>query len=67
MNLFIAYKLDAWSLDLKVNFALKDYLFGAVKLTKNHDQDKISYFGQGLDETMLNIPLLLKGQNSFFV
>ena len=36
-NLFILYKLDARSQDLKYNFTLKNCLFGAVKLTKNVD------------------------------
>ena len=34
VNLFIVYELDTWSRDLKGDFALEDFLFGAVKITK---------------------------------
>ena len=33
---------------LKTNFTWKDYLFGAVKLTKNADPNKCSYSGYGI-------------------
>ena len=35
VNLFVVYKLDRRSRDLNTGFTLKDYLFGAEKLTKN--------------------------------
>ena len=43
VNLFIAYELDTWSRDLNTDFTLKDFLFRAVKLTKNADPDKYKY------------------------
>ena len=45
------YELDRWSQDLNAKFTLKDYLFGAVKLTKNADPNKYSYseYGIGFD------------------
>ena len=39
VKLFI-YELDRWPRNLNTDFALKDCLFGAVKLTKNADPDK---------------------------
>ena len=55
VNLFIAYELDAWSRDLSANFTLKDYLFGAFKLTRNADPGKYSYswYGIGFDSCSL--------------
>ena len=38
-NLFIVYELDRWSRDLNTDIALKDCLFGAVKLTKNTQEE----------------------------
>ena len=43
VNLSTAYELDRWLQGLNANFALKDCLFGAVKLTKNADPDKYYY------------------------
>ena len=37
VNLFIVYELDTWSDNLNAEFALKDCLFGNVKITKNAD------------------------------
>ena len=48
VDLFIVYKLDAWSRDLKTDFTLKICLFGAIKLTKNADPDKCYYSGCGI-------------------
>ena len=48
MNLFIVYELDTWSQDLSADFALKDWLFGSVKLTKNADPNKYQYSGYGI-------------------
>ena len=36
VNLY-TYKLDTWSKDLNTDFKLGNYLFRAVKLTKNAD------------------------------
>ena len=51
VNLFIVYELDTGSRDLNTDFALKDCLFGSVKLTKNADPDKYKYSscGTGFD------------------
>ena len=35
INLFMIFQVDTWSKDLSTKFTLRDYLFGAVKLTKN--------------------------------
>ena len=43
VNLFIVYELDRWSKDLNADLTLKDFLFGAVKFTKNAVPDKYSY------------------------
>ena len=45
VNLYITYKLDAWSQGLNTNFTLGNCLFGAVKLIKNADPDKYKYGG----------------------
>ena len=40
VDLYITYKLDTWSKDLNTDFKLGNYLFRAVKLTKNVDPNK---------------------------
>ena len=42
------YELDRWSPDLKTKLILKDWLFAAVKLTKNADTDKYKYSGYNI-------------------
>ena len=42
VNLFIVYEL------LYIDYILKDFLFGAVKLTKNADLDKYKYSGYSI-------------------
>ena len=51
VNLFTVYELGKWLQNLNVKFSLKDYLFGAVKLTKNSNPNKYSYswYGIGFD------------------
>ena len=49
VTLYISYKLDTWSRDLKTDFTLGICLFGAVKLTKNVDPEKYRYSGYGFD------------------
>ena len=39
VSLFIFYEVDTPSQDLNANFALKDCLHGAVKLTTNSEPD----------------------------
>ena len=48
VNLFIVYKLDRWSRDLKSEFTPKHCLFEAAKLIKNADPDKYKYSGYGI-------------------
>ena len=43
VNLYATYKLGAWSEDLNTDFTLGNWLYGAVKLTKNTDPDKYKY------------------------
>ena len=43
VNLYITYKLDAWSKDLNTDFTLGNCLFGSVKLTENDDLVKYKY------------------------
>ena len=40
VNLYISHELDTWSKDLNTVFTLGNCLIGAMKLTKNADQDK---------------------------
>ena len=48
VNLFIVCEVNTWSQDLNADFTLKDYLFGAVKSTKNANPDKYPYSGYGI-------------------
>ena len=48
VNLYIAYELNIWSLDLNAEFTLNDCLFGAVQLTKNANPNNCSYLGYGI-------------------
>ena len=48
VSLFIIYELGRLSRDSNIDFALKDCLFGAVKLTKDADPDKYKYSGYGI-------------------
>ena len=45
VNIYIVYQPSSNTNDF--NFALEDYLFGAVKLNKNADIDKYKYSGYG--------------------
>ena len=66
MNLFIVYELDTWLQDLSADFALKYFLFGSVKLTKNADPNKYQYNGYGLgfdSRTIFSIPNFDWGKN----
>ena len=46
-----------WSKDLNTHFTLADYLFGALKITKNADPDKYGYSGYriGFDASSLSL------------
>lgn len=43
--MFLVYELNMCSRNLKTDFTLGDYLFGAKKLTKNVDPYKYGYSG----------------------
>ena len=45
---FIDYELDTWLRDFDSNFTSKDCLFGAVKLAKVDDLDKLVYTSYGI-------------------
>ena len=48
VNFYISYELDTWLRDLNTGCTLRNYLFGAVKLTKNDDPNKYGYIGYGI-------------------
>ena len=47
LNFCIDYEINLWSYYLVADFALKNDLFGAFKLTKNAKPNKYSYSGYG--------------------
>ena len=49
VNLFIGYELGRFLKYLNAVFTLKDYLFGAVKISKNSDPDEYSYSVYGIE------------------
>ena len=65
ISLFTVYELDRWSQDFNTDFTIKDYLFGAVKLTETADPDKHSYSGYGIvfDSSSLFLILIFRGEN----
>ena len=69
VNLCIVYELNTWSEDLNAEFTLKDYLFGAVKLTKNANRNKYPYSGYGIRfdfRSLFSIPNFDWGKNAIF-
>ena len=69
VNGFIVYELDIWLHDLNTDLALKDCLFGAVKLTKNAYPDKYRYSRYGSGFNSRSIFLISNfdfGKNVFF-
>ena len=67
VHLFIVYELGKWLQNLNVKFSLKDYLFGAVKLTKNSNPNKYSYSGYGIGfecRSLFSFPNFDWGKNS---
>ena len=65
ISLFTVYELDRWSQDFNTDFTIRDYLFGAVKLTETDDPDKHSYSGYGIvfDSSSLFLILIFRGEN----
>ena len=45
LNLYIVYELNTWPRNHTNNFALKNCLFGTVKLTRTADKSKSTYNG----------------------
>ena len=45
VNIYFIYKIRLWAFNIGKDFALRNYLFGAVKLTDNADPDQYKYFG----------------------
>ena len=48
MNVCIVFELKSWPFFTGKGFALRDYLFGSVKLAKNANPDKYSCSGYGI-------------------
>ena len=48
MNLHITFEIKIWPFYFVKGFTLQNFLFGAVKLTKNADPDKCSYSGYAI-------------------
>ena len=48
VNCFVAYELDICSRDLNTDFALGEYLFGAVKLARKATPNKYGNSGYGI-------------------
>ena len=62
-------ELDRWSQDLNAEFTLKNFLFCAVKLTKNPHPDKYSYSRYGIkfvSRSFLLFPNFDCGKNVVF-
>ena len=45
VNIYIAYKLNAWPRNPTNNFKFKNCLFGATNIVKNSDKEKYVYTG----------------------
>ena len=48
LKLFIFYELNPLAINLNTEFTLGGYLFEAIKLTKNDDEDEWEYNGCGV-------------------
>ena len=49
VNIYIVYEINLWPFNVSEDLALENYLFGAVKLTKNiTDFGKYKYFRYGI-------------------
>ena len=46
--MYIVYEINLWSHNFGADFTLVNSLFGAVKLIRNTDLDKYSYFEYGI-------------------
>ena len=48
INLYIVFKIESWPIYTEDALALRNSLFGGVKLNKNLDPDKYFYSGYGI-------------------
>ena len=48
VNIYIVYEINLWQFNIGKNFALRNSLFGAVKLTKYSDPDNYKYSSYGI-------------------
>ena len=48
VNIYIVYDVNLWLFTVGQDFTLRNYLFRAVKLTKNADPDKYKCSGYGV-------------------
>ena len=48
INFYIAFEINPWQCYVQISLTLRNFLFGAVKLTENSDLDKYFYFGYGI-------------------
>ena len=48
VNIYIAFKVKSWVYCNDNSFTLESSLIGGVKLNKNPDSDKYSYFGYSI-------------------
>ena len=49
VNIYIAYETGLWPFHVDLDFALKNSLFGTVRLTKNPDFHQCKYFCYGIE------------------
>ena len=48
INFYNAFEINPWQWYVQISFTLRNFLFGAVKLTKNSELDKYFYFWYGI-------------------
>ena len=61
VNIYIVYEISLWPYTQGVDFTLGNSLFGAIKLTKNADPDKYSYYEYGIGSDARRIFLISDG------
>ena len=49
MNIYFIHEINLWAYTQGVDFTLRNFLFGVLKLTKNADFEKYKYSGYGTD------------------
>ena len=48
VNVYIVYDLDDWPKSYRINFTLKNCLFGVNNIIKSSNKEKYTYSGQGI-------------------